>query len=254
MTAKLHNFQTYTIKLKKLIAITFLTLLVLALLTRTWYITNFLNIEILCSDIDRWFVPSSSWSTTFDKPVIYLYPKEEQSVKVQLNYNGELIATYPEYNDTIKGWEVIAYPDGKIINSPDNKEYSYLFWEWKSTRPIHWNLSEGFIVKWTDTREFLQNILSKMWLTPKEYNEFIVYWYPLMKDNKYNLIHFADKQYTQTAPLIITPKPDSILRIFMVYQGIDEYINIIKQEIKPFERKWFTVIEWGGTKIKKNEN
>jgi len=89
-----------------------------------------------------------------------------------------------------------------------------------------------------------------MWLTPREYNEFIVYWYPLMKDNKYNLIHFAGEQYTNTAPLEITPKPDSILRVFMVFKWLDEKIEIEEQKLENFERKWFSVVEWWGTVIK----
>ena len=69
-----------------------------------------------------------------------------------------------------------------------------------------------------------------------------------MKNSKYNLIHFADKQYTDDAPLTINPKPDSVLRVFMVYKPLDEKIKIEEQEIKPFERSGFTVIEWGGTR------
>jgi hypothetical protein len=37
-----------------------------------------------------------------------------------------------------------------------------------------------------------------------------------MQDNKYNLIHFSGKKYTDSAPLTITPKEDSMLRVFMV--------------------------------------
>lgn len=72
-----------------------------------------------------------------------------------------------------------------------------------------------------------------------------------MKDNKYNLVHFADKEYTDTAPLSITPKPDSILRVFMVFKPLDKEIEVIPQEIKSFDRTGFSVIEWGGTELKK---
>lgn len=40
------------------------------------------------------------------KPVIYLYPEQEQEIKVQLDYQGELIADYPAYDEKFKGWEV----------------------------------------------------------------------------------------------------------------------------------------------------
>jgi hypothetical protein len=58
-----------------------------------------------------------------------------------------------------------------------------------------------------------------------------------MKDNPYNLIHFAGKDYTDTAPLTITPKPDSILRVFMAYKPLSEKIDIPEQKILPFDRK-----------------
>ncbi|MCX6713336.1 MAG: hypothetical protein NTY66_03975, partial [Candidatus Vogelbacteria bacterium] len=100
------------------------------------------------------------------------------------------------------------------------------------------------------TREFLHDSLIKMGLTPKEYNEFIVFWYPKMQKNAYNLIHFAGDEYTDNARLEITPKPDSIQRVFMVWKGLDNPISVKPQEIKPFTRKGFSVVEWGGEEVK----
>lgn len=178
------------------------------------------------------------------KPVIYLYPKEETKVEVKINYSGELTCTYPKYED---GWNVRAYPDGKLVNLDDGREYSYLFWEGKSD--IKYDLSKGFVVRGEDTESFLKEKLEAMGLIPKEYNEFIVYWLPLMENNKYNLISFQGENYDENARLEIEPKPDSILRVFMAYKPLKEYKEVEEQEIIPFERKGFTVIEWGGTEI-----
>lgn len=179
------------------------------------------------------------------KPVIYLYPTSEQSVSVKLDYNGELTCTYPEYKD---GWNVIAEPDGTLTNIGDKRKYSYLYWEGISKN--QWDMSKGFVVKGEDTEEFLQEKLEYMGLTPREYNEFIVYWLPIMQENKYNLITFAGEDYENLAKLNITPKPDSILRVMMLFKSLDKPIEIEEQEIKSFERKGFTVIEWGGTEVK----
>lgn len=70
------------------------------------------------------------------------------------------------------------------------------------------------------------------------------------KKNKYNLIHFAGEEYTDNAKLEMTPNPDSLLRVFMVFKPINNKINIKEQEIKPFIRNGFTVVEWGGTELK----
>jgi len=179
------------------------------------------------------------------KPVIYLYPTSEQSVSVKLDYNGELTCTYPEYKD---GWNVIAEPDGTLTNIGDKRKYSYLYWEGISKN--QWDMSKGFVVKGEDTEEFLQEKLEYMGLTPREYNEFIVYWLPITQENKYNLITFAGEEYENLAKLNITPKPDSILRVMMLFKSLDKPIEIEEQEIKSFERKGFTVIEWGGTEVK----
>jgi len=70
-----------------------------------------------------------------------------------------------------------------------------------------------------------------------------------MQQNKYNLITFAGEDYENIAQLKISPKPDSVLRIMMVFKPLNEYKKVEEPELKPFERTGFTVVEWGGTKI-----
>ena len=88
-----------------------------------------------------------------------------------------------------------------------------------------------------------------MGLTPREYNEFIVYWLPQMQNNAYNLITFQTDVYTKNAKLTITPKPDSMLRVFMAYKALEEPIEIGEPVIEPFVRQGFCVVEWGGAEI-----
>ena len=179
------------------------------------------------------------------KPVIYLYPETTTEVSVKLEYEGELICTYPEYKE---GWHVVAQPDGTLTDIATQKEYSYLFWEGLSE--IKYDMSKGFVVKGSDTAEFLQNILAETGLTPKEYNEFIVYWLPKMQENPYNLITFQTDVYTENALLEISPEPDSILRVFMAYEALEKPITVEEPIIEPFTRNGFTVVEWGGTEIR----
>jgi len=178
------------------------------------------------------------------KPVIYLYPDEPMDIKVSLDYDGVLDCTYPAYNN---GWEVKAFPDGTIIDHFDNREYSYLFWEGHGN--ANYDFTGGFVVKSEDTVSFLQEKLSYMGLTPREYNEFIVYWLPQLQINKYNLITFQGSAYTDTAKLAIAPEPDSMLRVFMAYKPLEQPIEIEEQILQPFERNGFCVIEWGGSII-----
>lgn len=181
----------------------------------------------------------------YAKPVIYLYPEEEMDVSVKIKFNGELTCTYPEYED---GWNVTAHPDGTLFNKKDDREYSYLFWEGKGA--ANWDFSTGFVVKGSDSVKFLQDKLEYMGLNSKEINDFIVYWLPLMKHNEYNLISFQATCYENNVKLNITPKPDSILRVFMAYIPLDNYIEIPEQQLNTFNREGFTAIEWGGTQVK----
>jgi hypothetical protein len=41
-----------------------------------------------------------------------------------------------------------------------------------------------------------------------------------------------------------------MLRVFMVWKKLDKKIDIPEQKIEKFNRKGFSVIEWGGTEIK----
>jgi len=182
--------------------------------------------------------------STAVKPVIYLYPAVTTQVSVSLDYNGRLTCTYPDYGG---GWNVTADPDGTLTNRADGKEYSYLYWE--GIADAQYDFSRGFVVKGEDTAAFLQEKLAALGLTPKEYNEFIVYWLPRMLENPYNLITFQDEEYTDTAVLSITPEPDSILRVFMVYKPLDQYAEIEEQILPGFEREGFAVVEWGGSCI-----
>lgn len=177
------------------------------------------------------------------KPVIYLYPEEKTEVSVDLDFDGTLTYTYPYSADG--HWNVIANPDGTLVNKEDGLEYSYIFWE-GITEHFKPDFSKGFCVKGEDTTKFLQSILPKTGMTPKEYNEFIVYWAPLMQENPYNLISFQTENYEANAPLTIQPAPDSILRVYMAYKPLTKPVVVEPQTFEPFVRNGFTVVEWGG--------
>ena len=178
------------------------------------------------------------------KPVIYLYPTEEMSVSVRLDYNGKLTHTYPAYRD---GWEVIARPDGTLTDPVTGREYYCLYWE--GVTDTEYDLSRGFVIPGEDTAAFLEEALAKLGLTEREANEFIIYWLPRMEGNAYNLISFQTEAYTENAKLTVTPTPDSMLRVFMAWKPLETPIEIEPQELPAFERYGFTVVAWGGTEL-----
>lgn len=179
------------------------------------------------------------------KPVIYLYPETETDVHVTLSLAGKITCSYPSYRN---GWSVTAMPDGTLRDS-HGMQYNYLYWEGETD--ADWDLSTGFCVPGKESAQFLEDALSRLGLTRKEANEFIVYWLPLLERNPYNIINFQTQAYTDAAKLDITPAPDTLIRVFMTWQAAEYSIAIPPQELTAPKRSGFTVVEWGGTEINK---
>lgn len=179
------------------------------------------------------------------KPVIYLYPEEETEVNVSLELNGDLLISEPLYRD---GWTVTASPDGTLTDS-DSRQYDYLFWEAKLN--ADYDMSKGFCVKGGDTEAFLNDALEKLGLTEHEAKDFIEFWLPIMEKNPYNVIAFQTGAYTDAAKLNVSPHPDSVIRVFMTWYAADQAVDIPAQELIAPERSGFTVVEWGGSMVKR---
>lgn len=183
------------------------------------------------------------------KPLILLYPQKDTRVDVSLSYISGFSATFPEYDTTKQWWSVLAHPDGTLMDSGTNQDTYGLFWEGNSINSTVFDLSKWFIVQWSDIREFLYAKLTEIGLNTKEKSDFIMYWYPKLQEYPYIQITFAGKDYTNLAKLDISPKPDSLLRVFIVAKPLTELIQIPEQKLQKFERKGFSVVEWGGTVV-----
>lgn len=187
-------------------------------------------------------------SDNFDvkKPIIYIYPKEQTKVSIKVGKPENLSHTYPKYEN---GWEVIAKPNGDLIDTKTGRNLYALYWEGKNT--VEPNMNEGFIVKGKDTITFLEEKLKILGLNEREANEFIIYWLPKLESNKYNFIRFqTEEEINNNMPLEIEPKPDTVIRVVMEFKALEEPIQIQEQNLKTPERTGYIVVEWGGTEIK----
>ena len=187
---------------------------------------------------DEYCDPNVEW-----KPILYLYPEEKAEITVELKEKENIITSYPKYIDS---WNVTAYPNGDLYDK-DNKYYYALYWDEKTTFIPSFN--EGFYVTKDSAIEFLEEKLSIIGLNDKERNEFIMYWLPILEKNEKNLIYFElTDERQKNSELIITPTPDSLLRINMHIKKVDKKTDIKEQKLPTFERKGFTAVEWGGTR------
>jgi len=185
-----------------------------------------------------------------DKPVIYMYPEEDTEAYVSLNFEGDLTCTYPQYNSDF-GWHVEAHPDGRITDLTGGRDHNYLYWEGRSNVPD--SFDRAICVRGEDTAAFLEEYLEAAGLTYGEIDDFITYWLPRMEGNAYNLISFPTEEYEQMAELNVSPAPDTIIRVYMVFTPLDEEVQIEEGHELPMPegvvRTGYTVVEWGGSEV-----
>ena len=181
------------------------------------------------------------------KPIIYLYPEETTELSVTLGKPENITCSYPKYDKD--GWQVIAEPNGNIIDKQTGKNLYSLYWEGINNNNVEFK--EGFVVKAEDTIKFLEEKLAILGLNERESEEFIVYWLPKLQENKYNLIRFASMdEINESMPLNFSVQPDTVIRVLMQYKGLDKPIEIKEQQLTTPERKGFVAVEWGGSEIK----
>lgn len=193
-------------------------------------------------------VQTTSDAIMVKKPVIYLYPKEKTEITISIDFKGKLLTTFPKYDGS---WNVTAYPDGQIFDKKTNRLYSSLFWDGSQNFPKeHYNYQSGFVVFKNDLTAFLIEKLDHLGLNTIETNEFIQFWLPFLEKNEINFIHFyVNAAFDVISKNIIFPKPDTEIRVFMEFYGLDKPIEITEQKLQKTERKGFIIVEWGGSDV-----
>ncbi len=193
-----------------------------------------------------------SYSVTFhyariqkmnEKPVIYLYPQLETKVRVEMDIHGDDIFTYPQYDDA---WNFVAHPNGDLVFGENT--YNYLFWE-ASQRAILTakQTASGFFVEGKNAISFLEEKLTQAGLNAKEQADFITYWGPRLAKNELNFVHFEfNTECDVYANIDISPKPDNLYRVFIVWGAVSERFDVKEQEMKTMNRSGFSVLDWGG--------
>lgn len=178
------------------------------------------------------------------KPVIYLYPEVKTEVRVQVGANVRL--SEPNYG---AGWQVVAYPSGKIINS-DGAVYENLYWEGKGQGDYP-AITSGRVVKGENIEAELRHDLAALGLNKNESEDFMEFWLAKMPKSPYIRLTWLDTaEMNELAPLYISPRPETVARVFLDFSGQDAAeTNLKPQQLKSFARIGFTVVEWGGLLI-----
>lgn len=185
----------------------------------------------------------AQWLSPYCKPAIYLYPEAETNINVKVNPLGKMTLTIPKYPST--GWDVLAKPDGQIISNGTN--YDYLYYEAEIPDENIQKPKDGFVVEKKNVETLLGNILPSLGLNKKETDQFKDYWVKVLPESPYYFVGVvAQKNIDTIAPLSISPRPQTVIRITLYFEALDKKLEIKNPLILPVKRQGFTVVEWGG--------
>ncbi|KLO11501.1 hypothetical protein SCHPADRAFT_905930 [Schizopora paradoxa] len=237
------------------------------------------------------------------KPVIYLFPPQflaEVNVQLSLVPTWSFSALYPptsidEGGTQAVSWDVSATPDGTLKDKSSDLSISYLFWEahtksphllspspsrpssptirseFDPARACDWMTPPSSVVlPIKEVPQYLDVALKTLTLHTEARTSFITYWLPsLLKHSHVALRFLPQTAYENSAPLSVSPKPDVVTRIFMIFCGVsedDERWNEARsragQEVtevwkdavgidveRASDVSLFRVLEWGGMEV-----
>jgi len=119
---------------------------------------------------------------------------------------------------------------------------------WERITPPILSLDSGFVIHKYDVLPFLEEKLKILGFNNYERVDFRRHWVKEIAKNEYSLIHFATDEYEEAIPMIVTPEPETKIRILMCFKAVDSSFQIPEQVLTPVvtDRSGFTVVEWGG--------
>jgi len=189
------------------------------------------------------FTNNDFLSVYIAEPIIYLYPSVAEQVHVEARPLHAINASTPPYRD---GWDVWARPSGRLTGVVDGRTYQYLFWEGRSSvSPMQ---QEGFVVAQEEVAGFLKRTLPRLGLNERESRDFQAAWLPRFHDAPYYFITFLPQEtIDRLAPLVVTPKPDAVIRVLMDFRPLWTRETAQALAFPPIsQRHGFTIVEWGG--------
>ncbi|KAG1771170.1 hypothetical protein EV702DRAFT_1202059 [Suillus placidus] len=235
-------------------------------------------------------------SLRFAKPVIYLYSPSEIDVSVKLSLIPEwsLSVIYPVVTTEGHGqhleWNVRTHQDGSLTEHKSGLDVSYLFWEAETNleafprspaskplpintfNPISSSLDDmdSVVISVDKVTVYLDKSLKALGLHTEARTSFITYWLPSILKHEYIALRFVPQAaYERAASLTISPQPDVVTRVCMLFKGIfkehlGNWANAQMQAEK--DVAWwvdvvgvdparagdvtlFRVLEWGGAEV-----
>ncbi|KAJ7177123.1 hypothetical protein C8R46DRAFT_1078198 [Mycena filopes] len=236
------------------------------------------------------------------KPIIYLYsPVEiEATVALILTREWSFSAIYPVVPTKIIPsnagqriqWDVRTHLDGTLTETTTGLDVAYLFWEahtdhgippsppaspvlenlgtTESFSPLTSDLSpaDSVLIAVDSITPYLDKVLLALGLRTEARTSFITYWLPSFLKHKYVALRFVPQAaYEASAALDISPTPDVVTRVFMLFKGIaddalsgwseadavndgEHWRKVVGVDVeRAADATLFRVLEWGGMEV-----
>ncbi|KAJ7762959.1 hypothetical protein B0H16DRAFT_1311466, partial [Mycena metata] len=239
------------------------------------------------------------------KPVIYLYSPTEIDATVMLTLTREwsFSAVYPVVPTKIPPscggqrirWDVRTHLDGNLTETTTALDVAYLFWEAhtnhgipdsppaspgaqqfsmteSSFSPLTSDLypADSVLLSAAEITTYLDKVLLALGLHTEARASFITYWLPSFLKHKHVALRFVPQAaYEAAAALDISPTPDVITRLFMLFKGIadddvagawagaraadndgERWLRVVGLDAeRTADASLFRVLEWGGMEV-----
>lgn len=175
------------------------------------------------------------------KPVVYLYPTTPTEVSVSVG--ADIVKSVPHYESN--GWQnVLAQPSGRL--SFEGQTYDSLYWEGYG-HGAYPDITFGTVVKSANAVPTIKSQLTAQGFNAKETADFLAYWQPKLPTTPYvRLSWLGTAAMNQLAPLSVNPAPQTVIRTFLDFEGLQNPVTLSAQTFRAPARQGFTVVEWGG--------
>jgi len=194
-------------------------------------------------------------------------------------------------------WAIAAEPSGTLVDKTTGTEVSYLFWEaianinlmtpntsraatpvgdleaFDPSRPSV-SPANSILLPIDKVPGYLDTVLKALTLHTEARTSFITYWLPDLLKHEYIALRFlAQASYEQAAKMRVSPAPDVVTRVFMLFRGVASgdldfwsqaatrataedgatfWTNVVGgiDSTRASDRSLFRVLEWGGMEVK----
>ncbi|KAG1742153.1 hypothetical protein EDB19DRAFT_1907619 [Suillus lakei] len=230
------------------------------------------------------------------KPVIYIYSPSDIDVSVKLSLTPEwsLSVIYPVVTTKDHGqhleWNVRTHQDGSLTENNTGLDVAYLFWEAETNphafprspaskpQPVDTFIptasslgdTDSVVIPVDKVASYLDKSLKALGLHTEARTSFITYWLPYILKHEYIALRFVPQSaYERAASLNISPQPDVVTRVFMLFRGISEehlenwsnaqmqaekdvtwWVDVVGVDpARAGDVALFRVLEWGGMEV-----